>query len=550
MTIRSPGKWNNRTILFLLILMALAAYIAGLFVDVSRDCSKYATIAREVYESGDFVNLKIHGEPYIQKPPLLFWISALSFHIFGLSNFAFKLPVLLLSFFGLYSVYRLGKSIYNQQTGLLAALLLGSSQIYFLYNMDIHTDTVLQTFVTFALWQLYDFLKTGKNIHAFLGFSGIGLAMLSKGPVGAVVPAFAVIGYLIFTKQYKKLTDIRWYIGLIIAFIFIIPALKGLYNQFGWKGIQFFFWTNNFGRVSGNYVSTNTRSDYLFYVHNLLYLFSPWMILLFTSIFFHFRSLLKGNFKNRDWFLFSAIWLLFIILTISKGKLPNYIFILMPIFSVLTAKYIFIALSGHKKRLFLLFFKMQTFALIITGVLLMAMVFWLFPIADPWQWIILVIMGIVAVLPFFYTDFTFQRLLVPSLAMAIAFNFFLNQHVAPLIFSDQASVKAVKIFNQNAVTGENLYNYNYNSYELFFYCKSTVRPIINDLTLFELMKHPGNWVFTTKEVVERMPGNEFPLPDIIPLKHVWIDNLKFRYLNPETREKNYDILYLLHSKSD
>jgi hypothetical protein len=545
MTVCLPGTRYNRTILFLLLLMAIAVYIAGLFVDVTRDCSKYATIAREVYESGDFINLKIHDEPYLQKPPMLFWMSALSFYAFGLSDFAFKFPVLLLSFFGLYSAYRLGKSLYNRQTGALTALLLGSSQIYFLYNMDIHTDTVLQTFVTFALWQLYDFLKTGKNINALFGFCGVGLAMLSKGPVGAVVPAFAVIGYLLFTRQYKKLTDIRWYLGVIIAFILILPALKGLFNQFGWKGIRFFFWTNNFGRISGNY--GGRRSDYMFFFYNLFILFSPWMMLLYTAIYLHFRSLLKGKFERRDWFVFSGIWFFFIILTVSQGKLPNYIFILMPMFSVLTAKYIFIALSGHGEQLFRFFLRLQTFVLIIISLLLMVMVFWLFPITSLWLWIILAIMGIIAISPFFFGDSRFQRLMIPSLTMAIAFNFFLNQHVAPGIFSDQASIKAAHIFNKAATPGDHLFNYNYPSHELFFYSKTPVTQLFNDVTLFKLMNEPGNWVLTTGEVVERMPENEFPKPDIIPLKHVWINDLKFRYLNPLTREKSYDTLYLLRS---
>jgi hypothetical protein len=153
-------------------------------------------------------------------------------------------------------------------------------------------------------------------------------------------------------------------------------------------------------------------------------------------------------------------------------------------------------------------------------------------------------------MPFLHADSPFQKLIVPSLAVMIAFNFFVNQHVAPLIFSDQASVKAAGIFNHVAAPGDRLYNYNYPSHELFFYSKTPVTQLINDVTLFKLMNEPGNWVLTTGEVVQRMPVNEFPKPDIIPLKHVWINKLKFEYLNPATREKSYDTLYLLRSTAN
>ncbi len=545
MTVRTTGL---KTDCFLLILsaIALAAYIAGLFVDVTRDSSKYATVAREIFESGDYIHLKVHGEPYLQKPPMLFWMGALSFHIFGLSNFAFKLPVLLLSFFGLYSVYRLGENLFNKQTGSIAAILLGTSQVYFLYNMDIHTDTVLQSFVTFSLWKLAEFLKTGKTIHAFAGFLGIGLAMLTKGPVGAVVPAFAIAGTLIFSGQTRKLFDFRWYLGVLFVFFLILPALKGLYDQFGWEGIRFYFWTNNFGRISGSYGGHG--SDYFFYFYNLFILFFPWGFLLGASVFFHFRSLVQGRFKSRDWFLFSGIWPLFGILTLSRGKLPNYLLILIPLFSLLTARYVFVALASQERKLYRIFVKFQSAILVVAAILIAALVFWFFPFTKGWQWILLVVLTLIPLLSLLKGQTRFSRLLTPSLAAAVTFNLFLNLHAAPVIFKDQASVKAAEIFNREAATGDRLFNYNYPSHELFFYSKIPVIQLRNDVTMFKLLNEPGNWILTTEEVVNRMPMNEFPRPDIIPLKHLWINKLTFRYMNPATRELGTDTLYLLRSK--
>jgi hypothetical protein len=65
--------------------------------------------------------------------------------------------------------------------------------------------------------------------------------------------------------------------------------------------------------------------------------------------------------------------------------------------------------------------------------------------------------------------------------------------------------------------------------------------------VIELMKKPGNWVFTTGEVVSRLPMSEFPRPEIIPLSHVYINKLGYKYLNPKTRAESHDTLYLLRS---
>lgn len=528
-----------------LVVLAVSAYTFGLFIDVTRDGSKYASVAREIYETGNFIDLKIHGEPYDQKPPMLFWLSALSFYLFGLSNFAFKLPLLLLAWGGLYSVYRLGKSLYDRRTGLLTAALLGSSQMYFLYCADIHTDTVMQAFVSFSLWQLFDFLRTKRNINFILGFVGVGLAMLSKGPMGAVVPAAAVVGHLIFTRRYRELADIRWYIGIVIVAVIIWPALAGLYRQFGWEGIVFYFWTNNFGRISGTYVQTS--NDYFFFFHNLLYLYLPWILLLYMAAFLEFRSLIRRRFKAREYFVFSGTWFFFILLAISRSKLPNYIFIIMPLMSVLTAKYIMLAISGRKPLLLRVFTQTQYFVASLLTILLLLISFWLFPLGQVWQWLLLAVVLALSVWFLLQKGRPAERLLLPSLTLIIGLNFFLNQHVFPQIFSQQAPVTVARMFSEQAGPGDRLYNYNYSSYELFFYGKTTVKQVESDVELKQLLERPGSWILTSPEVTERIKTMDVPQPEIREIKHLWMNKVGLRFVNPKTRQQAYDTLYLVKS---
>ena len=540
---RSPSGY----IAIIFILLTLVVYTAGLFISVTRDGSKYATIAREVYETGDWINLKVHGEPYDQKPPMTFWLAALSFHVFGLSNFAFKLSFLLLALFGVYSTYRLGQSMYGKRTGILAAALFATSEVFFLYYMDIHTDSVMMPFVAFALWQLYDFIKKKRTLNCMLGFASIGLAMLCKGPVGAVVPGFAVLGHLVFTKQFKRFADIRWYIGIVLAFAFTLPALSGLYNQFGMEGIRFYYWTNNFGRMQGELGAM--RNDYSYFAVILLYLFIPWMLSLFSSIFFNFKWLIKHRFHAREFFLFSGIWFYFIVLTISKGKLPNYILSIVPFFSILTAKYLALALSLKKEKLYRYFLWLQNVVAILLGIATVVFITWLFPVKNLLLWAVFVLMQALALFSTRKQNPKFVRLLYPSMAASITLSFFINVHIAPQIFSDQASVKAAGIVNERANDDDKIYNYNYSSYELYFYSKIPVEPLENDVSVIKKLKEPGNWIFTDKKVVERLQG-DYPPPEVIPLRHVWVNKLSSKYINPKTRESKRDTLYLLHSTAE
>lgn len=541
---RFLGHRHRRILLFLLV-MGLAAYTAGLFVHVTRDASKYAAIAREIFDTGEYINLTIHGEAYVQKPPLLFWLSALSYRIFGVNDFAFKLPVLLFSLAGFFFTFKLGSALYDRKTGALAALLLASSQISFLYNMDIHTDSLMQSLVTLSLWQLFLFLKNGKNLPLIIGFGALGGAMLTKGPVGAVVPATAVAGYLLFTGRTRRIIDPRWITGLLIAGVTILPALAGLYHQSGWEGIRFYFWDNNMGRIQGTSVSKDT--NYLFYLTNLLYLYAPWTILLFTALFLQFRALVHRRMEDSGWFLFWGIWVYFFIISVSHGKLPNYIYMLVPLFSVVTARMLVPLISGKKETMLRWLLPVQTIMAGLTGLLLSLLLFWMFPLRPAWTSLLLLPFLITALYPFFRGGSPGYRLLVPSLAMATALNLYINSYVAPQIFSDQASVKAASLFNTQATQEAQLGNYNYPSHELFFYARTPVRQLFNDLELFARMRTPGNWVLTTREVVDRMPQGEFPTPEITPLPHVWINNLTLRYLNPRTREAARDTLYLLRS---
>lgn len=536
----------QRNRIFILIsilftLVAVAAYVAGLFIDVTRDAGLYATISREVFENGNLINLTIHGEPYDQKPPLTFWLGALGYTIGSVSNFWFKLPLLLLNFAGIYWVFRLGESLYNRKTGVLAAIILGSSVIYSLYSMDIHTDTPLQAFVTLALWQLFEFIKTGRNKYWITGFIAIGLAMLSKGPVGAAIPAFAVVGHLLLKKDFSRLLDYRWYLGIVIAMVVTSPALIGLMNQFGWEGLRFFFWENMVGRITGSYVQA--VNDPIFYVHNLLYQLFPWSILFFMAAFMEFRFLIKNKFNSAEYFTLTGIWIYYIILNSASSQLPNYVFPIVPLMAVLLAKWLIIVAEKDNKS-FRFFYNVQNSIIVLAYIAILMLAAYLFPTPHIWFWLILAA-GLTSTW-YLYTSGqnNLIKLAGPSAVVSVVLLFLLNTHIFPYMFSFQVTSEAAKYVNEYAGPGDVLFDYKHGQYELFFYSQVDARQLYEPEEAMEAAGKKGHWIFTNSDGLADLRMFSAVPDTIIEYRHLDLSRAA-GFVNPATREESLQNMYLI-----
>ncbi|MGQ8336493.1 ArnT family glycosyltransferase [Sunxiuqinia sp. A32] len=539
-------KNNLRWLVLFAIIFALITYYFGLFIDLTGDAGKYAAIAKNIFIDGDFINLKIHGDPYDQKPPLLFWLSTLGFHTFGLTNFGYKFFAVLYALIGVFATYKLAESLYNKRSGIIAAITIFTSQIYFLYCMDVHTDTILQANVAFALWQLHDYLKKRKTLNFILAFVGIGLAMMSKGPIGGAVPAFALGTHLLLKGDFKEIFKPKWIIGIAIALLTASPALIGLYNQFGLEGIKFFFITNNVGRITGNYVGSNT--DYIFYLHTILYIYAPWSFLLVGSLFLEFRSLIKNKFKHDEYFTFGGIWIFFIILSIAKGKAPNYLFILIPLFTALLSKWIDWIFTNGTKKLRNIFENLQISMVGLSWIVLLSFMIYLFPTDQFAYWTLVLVILIMTIYIYTRKNIVWIKLFVPGMLIITLINFYLNTQVLPYTFQYQSSIAATRTFNKDASDDAVLYNYNYEQFELFFYGKNEAVHIKDWEMLNKAAHTPNSWIFCYEPGLEDIKSMNTPIDTIYTFKHRGMNRVGIQFILPETREKSLKNTYLVKTK--
>lgn len=528
---------------FAFLLVALA-WIFGLFTDVTGDSGLYSAITRQMVESGDWFNLKINGEPYDQKPHLFFWLTGLGVQLFGNSNFAFKLFPFLYGVAGVYFTYRLGKQIFSDEAGKWSALITGTSQIYFLYFLDFHTDSVLQTGVILALWQLAAYLQHKKPANFIFGFAGVGLAMLSKGPVGAVLPFFAVLLYLIFKKDFKQLIHPKWFLGILISLLVISPTLVHLYQSFGAEGIRFFFITNNFGRITGEYAGSS--NDYFYYVYNALWSFLPWTVFVLFALFSEIKSWFNTEKKNV-WgiYLLGSVLILFFVLSIAKGKAPNYFLIAVAPIAVLTGKWMeeIKNLSPSKGKIL---YRSHRFLMAVLVLLLFALFFFL---SASKSWIFLFLLIFVGLYLFGafrrFENFSLKNRLLHTTIIAGSLNLFLNAGVIPGLFEYQGAKHVLKIYEAENRPGTQLYNFDLEDYGLFFYARQPVENVETWDELYQIMEKPGTWLYTNEIKYRDILSMSYKIDTVYQIRQRGMNRISQHFINPKTREQSLKTNYLV-----
>lgn len=547
---------NNKQITFVLLCGVALVQIIGLLLPFTGDAGKYAAISKNIFLDHDFLNLKIHGSPYYQKPPFLMWLSSAGYFLFGTANnFTTRLFPVLFSLLMPYATFRLAKLFYHSGTAKTAALFMATTQIYFLYNTDLHTDVVLATCTSVAIWQLAEYILKNKWLNFLIGFIFIALAVLTKGPVGAAVPVFAIGSHLLLNKKFKAIFRLEWLGGLLIVLIIIFPYLRMLYANFGWDGPIFFFWTNNAGRVSGSYRSNN--NDYAYYLYNLLVFTLPWSLFYIGGLIRQTLSLFrKKHEKPSEYYTIGGSIIFLIILSFSKMKSPNYFYPVIPLLSILAADY-FQRIAENQLKLSR-FIPIGIFVqnLLGWGVAFL-IVFYIFPLGEVLTWIVITLLFGLFVIESFKSITNKRKLITASLATIVALNLIVNSHLLPELFNYQSSLKAADIYNQQATSDDRFYTYRYAQFELFFYAKtagykikdegSTEDPVT--LTLDVALETGGAWYLIDEYSYQEILRHSIGIEKRYRFDNYYLTDINWTFLNPKTRASVVKNTYLIKTKN-
>jgi 4-amino-4-deoxy-L-arabinose transferase-like glycosyltransferase len=528
-------KTANQFLWIFAFLLIGLVWLAGLLIDTTGDSGLYSAIVRQMVESGDWFNLKINGTPYLQKPHLFFWLSGLGVQFLGNTNFAFKIFPFLYGLAGIYFTYRLGRQLISEEAGRFAALVAGTSQIFFLYFFDMHTDLVLQTGVVLALWQLAAYFQTQKPLNFVLAFVGIGLAMLSKGPIGAVLPFLTVLIYLLAKRDFQQLFHPKWLVGILIVLVLISPSLLHLYKSFGLSGLKFYFISNNIGRINGELAGSNT--DYFFYLHTFLWAFLPWTPVVVISLVKMVKTRLKG-FANKEFAagLSGSVLILLLVLSIAKGKAPNYFLITVPVFSVFAGWW----LADFARRVVEVQKGFLKFYLGFAGLNCLFFAFAVRFLGDRSFFlpsIVLAVSGLSLFFIFRLKNDIFIKLILFTVIISAGLNLFLNTKVYPELATFQGGRQVLDLYEKHKKPGDKLYNFDLEDYNLFFYSAEKVENIGSWDEFYKVAATPGSWFYTHEVKMKDFMTLNYKMDTIYQIRQRGMNKVTLKFLNPKTREQ-------------
>jgi len=290
-----PSRTLRPTVcVVLVVLVWLALYVPGLWTPPLLDDadSVHAEAAREMMLRHDWSTLYVNGLRYLEKAPLLYWAMAASYEVFGVTDWAARLPLALGMLALLLATFAIGHFHFDAAAGLYAALALGLSFGPYLYTRILIPDILVALWLTLGL---HCFLLTLESPRpSFAACWGLAAAtalnVLTKGLIGVVFPAVIIVVYLALTRNLRHLLRIRLVSSLAIFLALAAPwhIIAGLRNPAAGsaKGFFWFYFVNeHFLR----YINQRFPRDYdtvpllLFWALALLFLL-PWSAFAFKAL--------------------------------------------------------------------------------------------------------------------------------------------------------------------------------------------------------------------------------------------------------------------------
>jgi 4-amino-4-deoxy-L-arabinose transferase-like glycosyltransferase len=185
-----------------IVALAVAVFFfhLGSFGLWEPDEARYAEIAREMLQRGNAIVPHLNYVAYVEKPPLLIWLMTLSYSVFGVSEFAARLPIALSAIGGVLATYVFGLRAFGRRHAILAASVLATTPLYAVMAQVITTDMLLTALVTVATFAFYLHWKEGGR-WCWIAYVGMGLAVMTKGPVGAAIPIVTMVVFLAWNRE-------------------------------------------------------------------------------------------------------------------------------------------------------------------------------------------------------------------------------------------------------------------------------------------------------------------------------------------------------------
>jgi len=525
-----------------LVALGIVLNAIGLFsLIMEPDGALYATIAKTIAESGDFGNLMVEDRDWLDKPHFPFWMAAISYKIFGVNSFAYKLPALLFFFISVWYTYRFARLTYSRLVAQIATLIMLTTLHLVISNNDVRAEPYLTAQVIGAAFHFSRLYQRNRWQDLILGSLWTGLALMTKGPFVLVPIGAGLVIHFILLGDWREFLKLRWYAAILLSVVFCLPELYTLYLQFdlhpekvvfgktGNSGLRFFAWDSQFGRFfnTGPIKGTGEKT---FFLHTTLWAFAPWSFLLYAAIGRAITRLIQKIPYLPEYVSLGSGLATFLLFSLSGFQLPHYLNIVFPFYAILTAHFL-TTLKSQRSRRWWLLAQQLVFAVLVILVISLLVYYEPEPFTGACAWIAIVL--------FFTVLFGRGRWLPALLGWTIggamlAFGFY-NLFLYPNLMPYQAGGEAAFYTNEHNTRQRPAGQYGLNSYSFEFYLHQKARYWRTKAELTEAARQQPVWVVSTPLHLDTLQREGWTVSRLDTFQYFHVTKLTGPFLNHKTR---------------
>lgn len=346
----------------LLLLSICVLYLINLGNIALRDWDEgyYATVARDMYITHNWLYPTYLGEPFFLKPPLLFWLITISYHLGGVNEFTTRLPAAFISGGGVFLLYLLAQEIFPKKQSVWTAVVYLTLLPVTRHSRLAMLDGISNTFFILSLWCLF---KARKQPVWAVGIGvGLGLVTLTKGILVLAFVAILIV-FIIWDKQVKILLNTYFWLGLIIGFTPVLAWYWAQYAHYGLAFIDVHFASQSLDRITTS--MEGHRQPFWYYGLELIKYSFPWLLFLPGGLLVAKKSLPQSWAKLT----IVGLFLYLIMISIVQTKLPWYIMPIYPFLALAIGGYLgeIKETPGRKMRWFIVSFFYLLSTLVLVG---------------------------------------------------------------------------------------------------------------------------------------------------------------------------------------
>ncbi len=359
---------NPRNLLWLMLALVLVRLLLAYFLPIADTTeARYGEIARKILERQDWIVLW-HGDedPFWGKPPLAFWLSAISMALFGVNEFAARLPAFILSL-GTIALVMHFAAIQKRQLdyALTSGLVLFSSLLFFLFSATVMTDIALIFCITLSQISFWYAMTDKGRVWRYVFFAGLGFGLLAKGPLAVVLVGFPIFFWVLIRNQWLMLwKKLPWITGTLLAAFIAVPWYV-MAEQQSPGFLNYFIIGEHFGR----FLDAGWEGDRYGWAHEtargaiwgyFLLAILPWCLgLLRLSKSRQVLSQVLPKAKQHiqdDWLFYVFLWMLASLLffTLSRNIILPYVLPALPPAALLLTEYLYSENEKFRRILVLL----------------------------------------------------------------------------------------------------------------------------------------------------------------------------------------------------